>query len=97
MEFLFGYLDLLICLDDLLGYSNDTSSLLDTLRSVFQVCKDKVLKLNTAKYQVVTDEVQFCGRIINKKVLNFILVNMKLLKPCQLQQLLGTHGACTRR
>ncbi len=71
MESLFDHLELLIYLDDLLGYANDTSTLLDRLRAVFEVCKTSGLKLNPAKCQLVTNEVQFCGRTINKKGVKF--------------------------
>ena len=70
-EALFGHLDLLIYLDDLLGYASDEKILLAKLRSVFEVCKEKGLKLNPSKCQLVTNEVQFCGRIINKKGTKF--------------------------
>lgn len=71
MESLFGHLDLLIYLDDLLGYAMDKQLLLEKLRSVFEVCKSKGLKLNPVKCQVITDEVHFCGRIINKRGVKF--------------------------
>ena len=71
MEALFGHLDLLIYLDDLLGFSTDTQSLMVKLRSVFEVCQDRGLKLNPTKCQLITNEVQFCGRIINKEGVKF--------------------------
>lgn len=71
MEDLFGHFDLLIYLDDILGYASNTSSLLEKLRSVFEVCQEKGLKLNPAKCKLITDEVQFCGRVINKHGVKF--------------------------
>lgn len=71
MEAMFGHVDLLIYLDDLLGYAKDTFSLLKKLHAVFEVCRDRGLKLNPAKCNLITDEVQFCGRIINKKGVRF--------------------------
>lgn len=71
MEAMFGHLDLLIYLDDLLGYAADTSTLLEKLRSVFEICRQRGLKLNPEKCQLLTDIVQFCGRIINKDGFKF--------------------------
>ena len=71
MEALFGHLGILIYLDDLLGYASDEGFLLAKLRSVLEVCKEKSFKLNPPKCQIVTKEVLFCGRIINKKGLKF--------------------------
>lgn len=71
MESLFGHLDLLIYLDDLLGYATDANMLLQKLRAVFEICQEKGLKLNPAKCKLTTNEVQFCGRIINKHGVKF--------------------------
>lgn len=71
MEALFGHLELLNYLNDILGYAKDTSLLLEKLRFVFEVCKAKGLKLNPAKCQLVTNEVQFCRRTINKHGVKF--------------------------
>ena len=71
MEALFGHLDILIYLDDLLGYASDEKILLAKLRSVFEVCKQRGLKLNPVKCQLVTKEVQFWGRTINQKSIKF--------------------------
>lgn len=57
MEAMFGHVDLLIYLDDLLGYAKDTALLLEKLRAVFQVCRNRGLKLNPAKCNLITDEV----------------------------------------
>ena len=83
MEMMFGQIDVLIYLDDILGYACDVSGLLDKLRLVFQKCKEKGLKLNPRKCKLVTKEVHFCGRIIDKKGVKFhprqfeTLTNMK--------------------
>lgn len=86
MESIFGHLDLLIYLDDILGSAPNTQLLLERLRAVFTVCKEKGLKLNPKKCQLVTQEVQFCGRIINKDGVQFhprqyeALINMQTPK-----------------
>lgn len=71
MEAMCGHLDLLIYLDDLLGYAAGTTNLLDRLSSFLAVCKEKGLKINPTKCKMVTNEVQFCGKIINKDVVKF--------------------------
>ena len=71
MESMFAHLDLLIYLDDLLGYAVDPTSLLEKLRLVFGVCRVRGLKLNPEKCQLITQEVQFCGRTINKNGIKF--------------------------
>lgn len=71
MEFLFSHLELLIYIDELLGYAKDATHLLDKRRSVFTICLEKGLKINPAKCELVAFEVQFCGRIINKDGVKF--------------------------
>lgn len=71
MEAMFGHLDLLIYLDDLLGHARTVDELLEKLRSVFEICNTKGLKLNPTKCDLVTYSVQFCGRIINKDGVKF--------------------------
>ena len=71
MESMFGHLEILIYIDDLLGYANAPEELLKKLRSVFTVCREKGLKMSPNKCKLVTYEVQFCGRIINKNGIKF--------------------------
>lgn len=71
MESLFGHLDLLVYLDDILGYETDAKKLLSKLRAVFTLCRDKNLKLSPDKCHLVTHEVKFCGRIISKHGVKF--------------------------
>ena len=71
MESMFSDIDLLIYLDDLLGYAVKTTKLLEKLRQVFEVCNVHGLKLNPLKCQLIANEVQFCGRIINRKGIKF--------------------------
>ena len=49
----------------------DATSLLQKLRLVFEFCYARVLELNPEKYQLVTQEVQFCGRTIDKNGIKF--------------------------
>lgn len=98
MEALFGHLELLIYLDDILGYAKDAKELLEKLRSVFVVCKEKNLKLSPEKCELIAESVPFCGRIINKEGVRFhprqydALVNMQAPKTVgSLMELV--HGA----
>ncbi len=43
MEALFSHLNLLIWLDDMLGYAEDAESLIETLKSVHAICREKGL------------------------------------------------------
>lgn len=45
MEAMFGHLDLLIFLYDLLGYARNNADLIQTFCAVFTVCAEKGLKL----------------------------------------------------
>eukprot|EP00171_Calliarthron_tuberculosum_P020008 IDg20008t1 len=42
------HLNLLIWLDEMLGYAPDAENLIDTLKSVLEFCRKKELKLNFA-------------------------------------------------
>lgn len=44
MEMIFGDVDVLIYLDDILGFAKTEAELLDKLRKVFALCKIKGLK-----------------------------------------------------
>lgn len=71
MESMFGHLDIIIYLDDLLGHAKTKGELLKKLRTVFTVCQEKGLKLNPIKCDLATLEVLFCGRVINKDGVKF--------------------------
>lgn len=71
MEQLFETFDVLIWLDDILGYAATAVGLLENLRKVLEVCAIKGLKLNPRKCDLVANEVQFCGRIIDKNGVKF--------------------------
>lgn len=58
-EAMFGYLDLLIYLDNFLRYAENTSSFLEKLCAVFHVCKGPGLNLNEANCNLVSEKVQF--------------------------------------
>ncbi len=49
MEALFSHLNLLMWLDDMLGYAEDADALIATLKSVLTICREKRLKLNPRK------------------------------------------------
>ena len=46
MEAMFGHIDILIWLDDMLGYAEDSKTLLEKLRLVFDICRKRGLKIN---------------------------------------------------
>lgn len=98
MEAMFGHLEMLIYIDDLLGYAADSSTLLEKLSLVFAVCTEKGLKLNPAKCKLATTEVQFCGRIINKHGVKFHPRQYEALTTMQAPTTIGAlmelvHGA----
>ncbi len=70
-ESLFSHLDLLICLDYMLGYATDADRLIATVESLFDVCLEKSLKLNPRKCYFAALNVHFCRRIINSKRIKF--------------------------
>ncbi len=49
MEALFSHPNLLIWLDDVLGYAEYADTLIATLKWVLTICREKVLKLNPRK------------------------------------------------
>ncbi len=72
MEALFSHLNLLIWLDDMLGYAEDANTLIATLKSVLTICREKGLKLNPRKCDLIATKVQFCGRMIDAKGVTFL-------------------------
>lgn len=71
IEAMFGHFDTLIYLDDLLGYAKTKEEFLEKLHSLVTVCLEKRLKLNPMKCDLVTLEIIFCGRVINKASVSF--------------------------
>ena len=71
MDYMFAYLEVLIWLDDVLGFAKTYDELLDILHQVLKICAAKGLKLNPNKCELVAKEVQFCGRIIGSKGVKF--------------------------
>ncbi len=71
MEALFSLLNLLIWLDDMLGYAEDADTLIATLKSVFTICHEKGLKLNPRKCNLMATKVQLCGRMIDANGVTF--------------------------
>ncbi len=67
MEVLFSHLNLLIWLDNMLGYAEDADTLIATLKSVLTICREKGLKLNPRKCDLIATKAQFCGRMIDAK------------------------------
>ncbi len=47
-----SHLDLLICLDDMLGSATDADRLFATLKAVFDICLEKCLNLNPRKWSM---------------------------------------------
>ncbi len=71
MEALFSDLKLLIRLYDVLRYAEDAETLIDTLKWVLTICREKGLKLNPRKCHLMATNVQFCGRMIDAKGVPF--------------------------
>ncbi len=71
MESVFSHLDLLIWLDDMLGYAPDADRLVATLKAVLDICLEKGLKLNPLKCDLAAVHVPFCGRLIDSKGIKF--------------------------
>ncbi len=71
MEALFSHLHLLIWLYGLLGFAEDEDTLIETLKLVLTICRQKCLKLNPRKCDLIATKVQFCGRMIEAKGVTF--------------------------
>jgi len=70
MHEIFGNLvpsQLLIWLDDVLGFASDCSTLLSLLRTVFSLCRDFCLKLSATKCRFFMREALWCGNIYSQK------------------------------
>lgn len=67
MEALFFHLNLLIWLEDLLGSAQGADNLIETLKSVLAIRREKSSKLNLCKCDLIATKVEFCGRWINAK------------------------------
>ncbi len=67
MEALFSHLNLHIWLDDMLRYAEDADTLIATLTSVLTIRREKCLKLNPRKCDLMATKVHFCGRMIDAK------------------------------
>ncbi len=63
-EALFSHLNLLIWLDDNLGYAEDADTLIASLKSVLTICREKGLKLYPRKCHLIATKVHFCGHMI---------------------------------
>ncbi len=71
MEALFSHLNLLMWLDDMLVYAEDADTLIATFKSVLTICREKGLKLNPCKCDLMDPKVHFCGRIIDAEGVTF--------------------------
>ncbi len=71
MEALFSHLNLLMWLDDMICYAEDADTLIATLKSVLTICREKSLKLNPRKCDLMATKVQFCGRMIDRQGVTF--------------------------
>lgn len=58
--------NLLIWIDEILVHASWPTELLKTLEAVFKICREKGLKFNPLKWDLVTKKAQFCGRIIDE-------------------------------
>lgn len=68
---MFGDLNALIWVDDLLGYSKDAKSLLETIELVFKVCLKHGRKINPNKCEHVAKSTKFYGRLIDSNGVKF--------------------------
>jgi hypothetical protein len=57
-------------LDDFLLHHHSESGLLDTLAS-FQICRDRRLKISARKSVLFTNQVRWCGRVIDAEGVRF--------------------------
>ncbi|GMF13375.1 unnamed protein product [Phytophthora lilii] len=56
---------LIICIDDLLGYTDSDEGLLELLKKVLTICQTKGLKLNPKKGKFYLREALWCGRVVS--------------------------------
>lgn len=80
MKAMFGSIDILIYIDELLGYSKPLSELLEKVRETFGVCQKKDLNFQPEKYELVAAEIQFWLRVINKNGIKFHARQYEALK-----------------
>lgn len=71
MEDMFALRDVLICLDDILGYAIFYYDFLDTLDYALRICVAHGLKLIPSKCTLVLKEVLFCGSIVGTDGVRF--------------------------
>ncbi len=71
MEALLSRLNLLIWVDETLSYAEDADPLIDTLKSVLTIYREKGLKLNPRKCDLMATKVHFCGRMMDAKGVTF--------------------------
>lgn len=88
LEAMFGRLELLIYIDELLGYATSPTDLLAKHRQVYTVCRERGFKINLTKCKLVSFDVQFCCRIISNKGINFHTGSTRPLLACILRRLL---------
>ncbi len=60
--------NLLIWLDDMLGYAEDADTIISIIKSVLTICNERGLKLNPREGDLMATNVQFCGLIDAKGV-----------------------------
>ncbi len=53
------------------GYAEDAKTLIDTLKSVLAICRQKGMKLNPRKCDLIATMAQFCGRMNDAKGVSF--------------------------
>ncbi len=71
MEAFVSHLNLLIRLEDMLGYAEDADNLIETLMSVFEICTEQGLKPNPRMCDFMAAKVQLCCRMIGAEGVNF--------------------------
>ncbi len=95
---MFGQVKLLIYWDDILVRAPEPMGVSQKLRQVFEICKTLRFKLKPAKCKPITDEVQICGRMINKVGVRFHARQYEALTDMQAPTTVGelmefVHGA----
>ncbi len=71
MEAVLSHLNLLIWLYDMFGYAKNAEILIEILKSVLAICREKGLNLNPRKRDLISTKVQLCGRMIDSKGVTF--------------------------
>lgn len=82
--------NLLVWLDDILLYENNTSRLLYTIEAFLDICIKHNFKLHPTKCILFENSVRWCGRIVSAKLIHFDLTKLQGLIDMSVQTT-GAH------